>query len=252
MKKYFSIKFVIPVIGICLVALSSCKKNGNELFDNNYTGIYFQADSNYYSFGVTPLEVGSYDFEVPVRIMGRVSDQDRTFKVEVIADKTNAESPSHYSLTSLLVKADSVNGYVNVKITRNTLGKNNYKLTLKLVENEEFAPTNDNLKETRIYFNNNVDQPSWKDWQGKITWPSQLGKWNPVTYVKFIELFRNLENVVPATYAEMVKQFGPDLKNVTYGWAYDFDYTLKKYVLTPLYDYLVAHPELGATIPKPY
>ena len=244
----------VTALAAGLLFLASCQKTDYITFDPTFTGIYFQEDSIYYSFGVTPLEVHSYDLKVPVRIMGEAAKTDRHFSVTVLPEKTTAVEGVNYTIAdSFTLEADSINGYIPVTILRDHLEDDDFKLYLKLEETGDFKPVNEQYKETIIHFNNKVEPPTWKDYAGRPTWPSyQLGSWNPLTYIKFIELFRELEEKAPDSYYAMVALFGPDLKSVTYGWAYDYDYTLKKFVLIPLYQYFMEqHPELGVVIPRP-
>lgn len=184
MKKVISIRFILPLIGGMLL-LASCKKSDYILFDKSFSGIYFQKDSIYYSFGVTPLDRTSYQLKVPVEIMGEPAKKDRNFEVVVDKEKSTAKEGVQYNLGSdLTIKADSINGYVPVTILRNNLGNNDFKLYLKLKESGEFTPVNEKYKEVLIHFNNKVERPNWKDWWGDPAWPTyRLGAWNPLTYI---------------------------------------------------------------------
>jgi len=247
------IKFLLVLI-LPLTIFSSCKKETPETFDKAFTGIYFETDSINYSFSVTPLDVQQYLLKVPVKIMGAPANSDRVFGAEVIADKTTATTGVQYKISGdLIIPKDSIKGFIPVLIERNSLADKDFKVYFKLVEKNSFTPVTENLKEAIIVFNNRVEPPTWKDWQGKPTWPSSyLGKWNPITYVKFIELFRALEQKAPETYKAMVSRYGPDLVNVDFGWPFDYQNTMNKYVLIPMYQYFVEqHPELGVTIPRP-
>lgn len=233
---------------------SSCRKEKAEAFDKSFTGIYFETDSINYSFGVTPLDIEQYLLKVPVRIMGAPASSDRVFDAEVVAEKTTATQGVQYSIDGdLVIPKDSISGFIPVLIQRNSLADSNYKVYFKLIEKNGFTPVTESQKEAVIVFNNRVEPPTWKDWQGKPTWPSfYLGNWNPITYVKFIELFRALEQKAPETYKAMVTRYGPDLANVDFGWPYDYQNTMNKYVLIPLYQYFMEqHPEMGIKIPRP-
>lgn len=74
--------------------LTSCNEQDYKLFDSSRTGIYFTEDSVVYSFGVTKLEVTSHEMELPVKIMGAPVKEERSFKVEVVTDKTTAKRES--------------------------------------------------------------------------------------------------------------------------------------------------------------
>lgn len=253
MKNYKNIT-LLSFLAVAGMFLYSCKESSLVVDDQDIKGIYFQKDSINYSFGVTPLEVESHTLQIPLRIMGTPSESDRNFTVKVNPANTTAQANVHYQLSDqLVVKADSINAYLQIKIDRQSLEQNTYKVELNLEEDQNFKPVNENFKKVVVYFNNRVERPDWKDYAGKQTWPDyKLGNWNPLTYVKFIELFRDMKNTAPSTYDAMVKEFGEDLVNVTYGWAWSYDFSLQKYVLAPLYKYFMEdNPELGVVIPKP-
>jgi len=253
MKNTSLIKLILPAFAVGMLFFNSCKKGEDKIFDKNFTGIYFQQDSVYYSFGVTPLDVQTHNLQVPVTIMGSPADADRTFSAEIITDKTTAVAGEHYSLTNaFVVKKDSINSYITIRINRAKLGTSDFKICFRLVERNGFVPVNEALKTAVVFFNNKVEKPTWKDFSGKNAyWPTQLGVWNPITYIKFIELFRAMEQKAPETYAVMVKNYSQDLANMR-GWPYDYDNSMIKYTLIPLYQYFVEqHPELGVVVPRP-
>lgn len=251
MKK---IKYAL-IYGLIFCGIISCGKTDYSTYDPAYAGIYFAEDSMVYSFGVTVLEVTSHVMDLPVCVMGVPTAEKRTFKVEVIADKTNAKPDVHYVLpTELVIEADSVNGVLPLNILRDSLGDDAYwQVAFRLVASDDFVPETNVGDVIVASFNNVVEPPGWKDWQGKPAWPDyKLGVWNPNTWIKFMEYFRAMEQTVPSTYQGMVDLYGPNLENVQYGWMDEYNYAATKYILTPLYDYFTAHPEYGVTIPKPY
>src|SRR5690606_2970752 len=132
-------------------------------------------------------------------------------------------------------------------------GTSDFMIRFKLVEKNAFTPVNESFKEMSVVFNNRVERPKWKDWRGNPAWPTNyLGQWDPLTYIKFIELFRALENKAPEAYSAMVSLYGKDLENVPSGWPFDYMNTMIKYVTIPLYQYFVEqHPDLGVIIPRP-
>lgn len=255
MKRYINQITKVCYILTGIIALSSCKENVFQA-EEFKTGLYFINDSTDYSFGITPLETGSYTLELPVQIMGTASSVDREFEVKVIAENTNAIEGEQYELPSkLIVKADSVKGVLPLHILRESLGTDFYKVTFSLVETESFVPVNESKSKIVVTFNNLIEQPNWLDWQGKKAWPSsKLGVWNPLVYVKFMELFAEMEATAPNTYTNIVNLYGgPLLPNFPGGWAWDYDASLTKYVLIPLYRYFaIDNTELGVTtVPRP-
>lgn len=253
MKKFIMMKW-IAILLLPITFLASCKKETDILFEQNFTGIYFVSDSINYSFSVTPLDVQDYLLNVPVQIMGSPEGVDRIFGAEVVADKTTAVAGVHYQIAGdLQIPKDSIRGSIPVIINRNSLGTSDFMIRFKLVEKNAFTPVNESFKEISVVFNNRVERPKWKDFRGNPAWPtSYLGQWNPLTYVKFIELFRALENKAPEAYTAMVSLYGKDLENVPSGWPFDYMNTMIKYVTIPLYQYFVEqHPNLGVIIPRP-
>lgn len=251
-KNKYNFTIGISLITMLLLAIS-CSQD-YQVFDKEFNGVYFQKDSIYYSFGVTPIERRSYDLKVPVTIMGGTESVDRSFSASVLSDKSTAKEGVHYNINKdMIIPADSITGYVYITLLRDNLEEDDFKIYLKLDSDGKFTPVYEEFKETLVHFNNKVEPPSWKDWMGYPTWPDyQLGEWNPLTYIKFIELFRGLEQVQPETYKAMVDAFGPDLENVEYGWPWDYDYTMTRYVVIPLYQYFMEeNTDLGVTIPKP-
>ncbi len=253
-------------IGLCI---ASCRKTDYPTFDDSVIDIYFTQDSVSYSFGVTPLSTTEHVIKLPVRIIGApMKDLARNFKIEVVDKRTNAESPLHYTVPEqLTLDKDSVNTFVPVTLKRSDLGDSEWAVAFRLLPNDYFNPTAQTEKEISceaiITFNNIVSKPNWTNWSGNFAWvENYMGPWNPIVYVTFMDFFHQLEEKVPATYKALVERYGENLDqkyNHPYmgpqdfgGWDYDFDYTLQKYVLGPMYEYFQAHPELGVTdFPKP-
>lgn len=238
-----------------VLIFASCKENIFQP-EEFKTGVYFVDDSIDYSFGITPLEVESRVLELPLLIMGTPQTSDRAFQVEVVSSNTSAVQGLHFDFPSILmVPANSVNGVLPMTIYRSPLGDEDFKVTFRVVENENFTPANAELGRLVVTFNNRIEQPNWLDWSGQKAWPSsKLGVWNPLVYVKFMELFNEMDITAPNAYASMLELFGgPLLPDFPGSWAWDYDATLTKHVLIPLYRYFaIEHPELGVTtVPRP-
>lgn len=258
MKKLTNI-WIACLFVLCCGGLTSCDEKDYKLFDSSHSGIYFLEDSVSYSFGVTRLEITSKEMQLPVRIMGAPSEENRTFKIELVPEKTTAEAGVHYQVpTEMTVLADSVNAVLSFTVLRSNLGDDkNWQVAFRLLESDAFVPVAGMQTVCIASFNNIVEPPQWKIWNGSVSWPDYyLGIWDPVKWVKFMEYFRAMEESVPATYKGMVEMYGQDLENVSYGWPSEYNYAVQKYILTPLYDFFEANPELLASgkndIPKPY
>lgn len=239
------IKSILSIFALGMISISSCKKDEPIIFDKQFTGIYFKTDSIYYSFGVASSSVQDHEIDIPVAIMGETADADRTFKVEIIAAKTSAVPDVHYRITTpLLIKKDSVNGSFTIKINRAALGVQDFKLGFKLLNENGFSPVNENFEKVVLMFNNKLLMPTF--------WPTtQLGAWSAVKHIKYIEIFRTMEQKAPLTYAAIIKEHGLDMSKAT-AWPFTYGSSMIKYVTIPLYQYFVEqNPGLGITIPKP-
>lgn len=243
--------WLIALISGMLIA--ACENTDYPTYETDFTGIYFAEDSMRYSFGITPLATTSYTMKLPVKIMGIPVSQQRTFKIEIIADKTSAKVNTHYKMpTTCVIEADSINGILPLEVLRENLGdEQNWQVAFKLMPTDDFTPVKEVGEQIFAIFNNIVEQPDWKDWTGAPTWiEEQLGPWNPVVWIKFMEFFRKLEQINPVAYKTIVETYGPNLEDAD-GWIYEFNYTLTKYVLIPLYDFFQANPEYGIEMPNP-
>lgn len=255
MKK---IIYNIALLGAFL-GLFSCSETDYPLFDDSVINIYFTNDSTSYSFGITPLSVTEQVIEMPVKIIGAPTDAARSFKIEVVQEKTNAQENVHFKLPETLeIAKDSINGIVPITLIRENLDTIHWQVTVRLVANDHFTPASgvDEKMGTVgiITFNNIISKPNWIDWQGNQTWPDfKLGPWNPIVYVTFMDFFHQLKDKAPMSYQKMVEKYGENLDNGKYGgWEWDYDYTLTKHVLIPMYQYFQEHPELGVTnFPNP-
>lgn len=254
MKKTKYITMAVLLLGLT----AGCSKSDYKLFDSSDTGIYYTVDKLTYSFGITSMSVTHRVVEVPVRIMGAPTGSARTFTVEIIPDKTNATRGTHFTLPEqFTILPDSVNGVVPIDVMREALGEQEWTLGLRLVADDNFSPVATENTEVVVGFNNIVTPPNWTSYNwmtGTFVpyWPDfQLGPWAPLKYVLFMDYFHKMEEAAPSTYRNLVDLYGPDLENITQGWPWDYNKSLIKYILLPMYEYLEAHPELGVTIPNP-
>ena len=255
--------FFLPVA----MLLSSCDEE-YLVFDTTNPGVYFTRDTLEYSFGVTPVEIKRYTFNVPVRIMAALSDETRPIGYVVNADKTTAIEGVHYEFGDAVIPPNSIDGYIPVTFFRENLkdeegNKIRFQLSLQLVENGYFEPALDNLSQVRLLkFDDMIEQPKWYTAHGTKKWPEAFGSWHPYTFIKIVEYFHALEDILPETYAKMVKSFGENLENVPYGDFNAYSVILRKYIVSPLYNFindpanrvsiLEEYPDYPFDIPDPY
>lgn len=260
----------LAVAVILAFSASSCEDTDYMTYDTAHNGTYFVDDTLQYSFGVTPIEQRTYVVNVPVRVMGSLSDQARKIGFEVITDTTTAIEGVQYRLGEAVVLPDSVNGYIPVEILRDGLkgsyaeGYVRYRLGLRLVANEHFAPTlgEDNQKFV-LNFDNAVEMPEWYDAYGEKVWSERyLGKWHPFKLIKMVEFFHAIKDIHPETYKKMVADYGENLEHIPYGDPYVYRTIFRKYIYKPMYDFfgdpanremiLAEYPDFPFDFPDPF
>lgn len=258
----------------CLSALTavtcvSCSED-YMVYDTSYSGIYFSDDTLRYSFGVTPVDVRTKEYEIPVYLMGEPADADRTFAYTIEPDGTTAEEGVQFTIGEPVIEADSIKGIIPVNINRDALegsyqdGYVRYKLVLKLGANGSFVPTLGAEEQVCVLiFDNAVEQPEWLDFKGDKVWSvSSLGVWHPLKFIKMVEYFHLLKDVQPESYKNMVEQYGENLEHVEYGDFYQYKTIMNKYVLYPMYEYfsnpanrdeiIALYPDFPFDFPNPY
>lgn len=246
---------------IAVLFITGCSQNDYLVFDEDYSGIYFTEDSLHYSFSTLPIETRTYTQKIPVKIMGKPYSHERIFGVEILPAKNNINpiKGQQYLLEeeTLKIEADSITGYIPLILLRDGLagddenGYTRYELRLKLVENNNFTPTlSESDQNVVVTFDNSIERPTWFS---EEVWISKCGEWAPIKLIKIMEYFHTiLKENAPSTYQKMVADIGENWEDVTYGWPTDYNYTVKKYILIPCYEYFISHPEHGITdFPNP-
>ena len=232
---------VLPLAAL----LTSCNDENYLIYDISQSGVYFTKDTLNYSFGVTSVEIKTYTYKIPVQIMGGLSSVKRPIGYTIDADSTTAEEGVHFSIGEACVLPDSTVGYIPVIIYRESLegtdatGYTMYKLCLRLAQNDYFTPTLDSLHQVRVFsFDNSVSQPEWYDEHGKKVWQEKyLGKWHPYKFIKMVEYFHAVKDVLPETYKDMVKLYGENLEHIDCGDPYQYRLIFIKHIYTPMYEY---------------
>ena len=264
-----NIKKLTIALATATIAIS-CSETDYMTFDSADSGVYFTKDTLNYSFGVTPIEVKTYTYNVPFRIMGPTSKDKRTVKFSVDPKRTTAVAGKQYNIGDAVVLPDSINGYIPVEILRDGLegtystGYTKYTLVLALEENNFFKPTLDSARQWRtLTFDNAIEQPEWYNAHGDKVWnTSQLGVWHPYKFIKMVEYFHAIGEILPETYRKMVEAYGENLEHIPYGDPYVYATIFKKYIYQPMYTFFNdpanhdmitdAYPDFPFDFPNPY
>lgn len=260
------------IFGALLAAcmLGSCDNEDYMKYDTEYSGIYFTGDTVKYSFGVTPINIKEHTVKVPVMIMGALSPEERTFSYQLVADDCVGTEGLQYKIGTPVIPSDSVGGYIPITILRDGLegdyqnGYKRYQLKLRLVADNQFAPTLDTLAHERVVmFDNAVDQPAWYNAHGEKVWSLySLGVWHPYKFIKMVEYFHAIKDILPDTYKNMVKLYGENLEHIEYGDPYQYRTIFKKYIYLPMYEHfndpanrdmiLAEYPDFPFDFPYPF
>ncbi len=243
---------IVAVSLLAVFVFFSCSETEYMKFDTSHNGVYFTKDTLKYSFSVTPLDVRSYTFKMPIKVLGCLSSEEREVAFRVVADSTTAIEGVHYTIGKAVIAPDSITGYIPITILRDNLkgsyanGYERYRLCIELVKNEHFIPTLDASNQVRVLrFDNAIDTPEWVDYKGDKIWVPgnplpDLGDWHPYTYMKLVEQFKTIKDIpnMEETYWKMVEYYGGEnLERVPYASFYPYKPIIQKYVLGPLYEY---------------
>ena len=270
MKIKTIIKRTMLAVVLPLAALfASCDDNYMR-FDLSNSGIYFTKDTLNYSFSVTPVDVKTHTYNIPVQVMGTTSSVKRPIGYYIDPDSTYAEKGVQYTIGEACILPDSIVGYIPVTVYRDKLegtyatGYTRYQLCVRLISNDYFTPTLDSLRQVRIFrFDNSVDQPEWYNARGEKVWQTKyLGEWHPLKFIKMVEYFHAIKDIQPETYKKMVQLYGENLEHIEYGDPYQYRTVFMKYIYAPMYEYfsdpantdyiLSEFPDFPFDFPNPY
>lgn len=275
-------------LALLVGATMGCSETAYLQYDASANGIYFHRDTLTYSFSVMPVDSVTHTLQVPVKIMGVVSDQPRTFAYTVEHQMPSdslqqliylpeaeqyvwAEQDKHYSLPQeVTIPAGAITGSIPVTIHRRALegsfaeGYQHYRIVIRLAENANFSPVLSEKDQVRIIqFDNAIDQPAWYDaFGGKVWYEHDLGKWHPYKFIKMVEYFHEVNNVLPDTYKKMVALYGENLENVPYGDFHVYRTIFRKHIYSRMYEHfndptqrdmiLSLYPDFPFDFPNPF
>lgn len=256
------IKTLSSVILAALLTIS-CSETDYMTYDSDSNGIYFSHDTLEYSFSVLHVDSTVHTILVPVKIMGTLSPEPRTFAFTIENQMPNdsiqkliyvpgnkeyvwAQKGVQYTVPSeVTIPANSIEGVIPVTVNRSELKGNyaegyvRYRIILRLAANENFTPTLSEKDQVRVVqFDNAVEQPAWYDAYGEKVWyKPELGEWHPYKLIKLVEYFHDVKNILPETYVKMANLYGENLENVPYGDFHVYRTIFRKYIYSRMYDH---------------
>lgn len=169
--------YYLSVLATGLIALSSCAKSELDSFDSP-SQIYFNyfgsmSDSLMISFARLPIGTKDTILNLSLAYIGKVSAEDRPYRVVVDKSQTTAEEGKHYILLSEAYKVSAGSSVVRLPIqviSNPDLDNKTVQVVLKLEKNENFdigfSRTNSDLSPAnvtsyRILLSNMLVKPDW-------------------------------------------------------------------------------------------
>lgn len=196
------LNYKMAIVAAIASTLLSCEKTQLESFDTAQSYIYidkpFMLDSYgrlttervegmNYSFAFDTPEVKSYTFSVPVAVMGLPADADRSYKVEVVKEKTTATSADwdESDIKDIYVKKGELFTPLKVVVKRTaSLTTEAKTIGLRLVANENFVLGDYKLVDIVLTFSDILKEPNW--------WPKYLryfGSYQKEVYLKWKDIY---------------------------------------------------------------
>jgi hypothetical protein len=189
-------------MGLMYIASACTSDNEFETFDAAESYIYFdlpkvkdkygrdtdeRIDSMEYSFALELADVSNYQFKVPVAISGVSANADRTFKVEVVADESDA-TDADWEMSSIanpVLKKGLMFDTLLVTLNRTAALKEMKKhLVLELKANDQFNLGRDDALKVKLIFSDILIEPVW--W---ADWKDTFGPFYLETFLKWQEIY---------------------------------------------------------------
>ncbi len=191
-------KLIYALMPLALLWTASCSKNETKTFDDKPslwlsgdTALRPTADSMIFSFSNVRPDEMTHDVKLGVNVTGYASNEDRTFNLEVVADKTNVTA-ADYSIGELVVPAGSTKAYIPVTVHRkmsnpewdlSDVEQVAARLTVRLLPSDDFQVGASERKEYAIWWHDRLTRPS--KW-GVVE--SYLGLWTVYRHTFLIEV----------------------------------------------------------------
>ena len=167
--------------------------------DNNRVRTYYTEKT--YSMGFLDDEIKQETIKIPVELLGKVSDVDRTYQVAIISKSTNAVEGVHYepfSMTQTL-EAGAISDTLRIVVNRDELSTS-FRNPVDIYLDLEIIPTDDfdiglvGGASMKIVLNNYLSEPLW--WTAPGVWFGALDYYHPLKWkilISFNEKFANYD-----------------------------------------------------------
>lgn len=231
-----------------ILSLFSCEDTDYQIYDKDAKDkLFFTKDTLRFTYGLTRDQ--DVDLNVKVGLIGFVDQsQDKMFRIGVVKEQTTATAGEHFTVAETnIISKDSAAAYIPLDFHKQNLEKNKeYALTLQLVENENYTPTD--IRQCVILFSNkDIDAPVW--WRS-----DKLGEYNQEKLILFVDYYHQAKDKSPVIYNLILKEWGENLdqgSSINLLTIYQYQGFLNRYILTPMYDYYLESNDPMYQIPNP-
>ncbi len=188
---------IICILGLA-VSITSCE-NEEYLYKGTTDTVWLSGDimqeatkdSVLYSFKVYDSSVTEATLNLIVNLTGKASQQDRSFKLEIVEDETNI-TPNDYEIGTTVLPAGAYSVTIPIKVKRNAssldIKKTAAKLTLRVIEGGELGVSiTERNKYSFVWCDYLIKPSSWSNIQ------SYVGPFSQARY-KFIIDYTGLVN----------------------------------------------------------
>jgi hypothetical protein len=177
--------YYLPVMA--LLTAAACKKDNIKLysgasyiqFSKSYT------DSSLFSFLALP-DKDEAQTPMPVELVGRPENKDRTYKIEVVKELTSATEANYSVPATFTLKAGHIadTAWITVKKTPD-LAVKPVRLVLKIAATDDLGIGQADYAISIIYLSNVIAKPDW--WDEDVT-DEYLGDYSDKKYKLFIQV----------------------------------------------------------------
>lgn len=196
--------YKIVLLIVVATSLVSCKTTAIESYDTSTSYIYIDTPflkddlgritkerlkEYIYSFAFDEPAVTTYTFKVPVSIIGKPSDADRQYKIEIVSEKTTAtaEDWDENSISDVYIKKGEVITPLEITVKRHSKLKEEARIiVLRVMENENFATGDKDLLEITLNISEILNEPTWWGTYLKFFGPFQkqiYKQWKEIYYL---------------------------------------------------------------------
>ncbi len=269
----YSILKAVAATTLATLVLAGCKDTWLMYDLSQKDKVYFLEKDQIHTYSFALLDTDEINVATTVRVLGDISDEDRTYSVESVpatqSDSlmglpvVSAVEGEDYSLGELVIPAGATRGTLDIKLKRTAkmLDSCYVRVAVRLKADSNFnvmsmdSTARDSIVSPVFYCYVNDGEPACPSWwfntKAQKGWNMYWGNFTPAKFRKLLALLHSTKETSPKFYEHCVTCFGENLdaepdkelnNNMNNFWisgSYQTAWT--KYVRIPLYDYYVEY-----------